>query len=266
MTSRLAAAFDRARAEERAALVIFVTCGDPDRATTRQLVPALAAAGADVIELGLPHSDPIAEGPTIQAASQRALAAGMTTSGVLETANELRAAVDVPLVVMGYMNNVLAHDEERFVTEAAAAGVDGLIVVDAPFDERPQLSEACRREGVDRVLLVAPTTPPERMVAIAARSSGFVYCVSVTGVTGARAELAAGLGPLVARVKRVTNLPVAVGFGVATPEQAAEVGRLADGVVVGSAVINALADGGPGAAVELVGAMAKAVGEARGPR
>jgi len=261
--SRIGRAFDQARAEGRGALVVFVTCGDPDVATTLELVPQLVAAGADLIELGFPHSDPIAEGPTIQAASQRALAAGVDTATVLETAARLRGEIDVPLVTMGYMNNVLAYGEEQFVADAKAAGVDGLIVVDAPFDERPVLAQACRAEGVDRVLLVAPTTPPERMVAIAAQSQGFVYCVSVAGVTGARRELPTDLSSLVRRVQRVTDLPVAVGFGISTPQQAAEVSAVADGVVVGSAVITALADGGPTAAAELVGVLAAAMGSAR---
>ena len=182
---------------------------------------------------------------------------------MLETAARLRGEIDVPLVTMGYMNNVLAYGEEQFVADAKAAGVDGLIVVDAPFDERPVLAQACRAEGVDRVLLVAPTTPPERMVAIAAQSQGFVYCVSVAGVTGARRELPTDLSSLVRRVQRVTDLPVAVGFGISTPQQAAEVSAVADGVVVGSAVITALADGGPTAAAELVGVLAAAMGSAR---
>lgn len=262
---RIATAFERASTAGRAALVIFITCGDPDLRTTLELVPALAAAGADIVELGFPHSDPIAEGPTIQAASQRALAGGVTTGDVLELASQVRAASEVPLVLMGYMNNVLAHGEQQFVADAAAAGVDGLIVVDAPFDERPGLQAACREHGVHRVLLVAPTTPPERMVRISRHSSGFVYCVSVSGVTGARSELPPDLTSLVTRVKRVSSLPVAVGFGISTPEQAAAVGRVAAGVVVGSAVINALADGGPAAAIALVKSLAAAIATARHP-
>ncbi len=265
MSDRLAAAFEQASAENRAALVIFITCGDPDLKTTLELVPALAAAGADIVELGFPHSDPIAEGPTIQAASQRALAGGVATSDVLEVAAKVRSTSETPLVLMGYMNNVLAHGEQQFVADAAAAGVDGLIIVDAPFDERPSLQAACHKEGVHRVLLVAPTTPPERMVRIASQSGGFVYCVSVTGVTGARTELPSDLTSLIQRVKRVSSLPVAVGFGISTPAQAAEVGRVADGVVVGSALINALAEDGTGAAIKLVGQLAAAVKRARDP-
>jgi tryptophan synthase alpha chain len=260
---RIAAAFERAKSENRAALVIFITCGDPDLHTTLELVPALAAAGADIVELGFPHSDPIAEGPTIQAASQRALAGGVDTGDVLEVAAKVRAKSEVPLVLMGYMNNVLAYGEQQLVTDAAAAGVDGLIVVDAPFDERPALHEACEEAGVHRVLLVAPTTPPERLVQISGRSSGFVYCVSVTGVTGARSELPSHLTSLISRVKRVSSLPVAVGFGISTPEQAAEVATVADGVVVGSAVIDALTAGGTGEAVDLVARLARAVVGAR---
>ena len=221
---------------ERAALVAFVTAGDPDLATTAALVLALAAAGADVIEIGIPFSDPIGEGPTIQRASARSPGAStLRRSSIWFEA--LRPQIDVPLVLMGY-RTTSRDGEERLARDAAASGADGLIVSDVPFEETAVLSRACAEHGVQRVLLVAPTSTPERTVRIAAASRGFVYYVSVTGVTGARRELPADLEELVARIRRVTTMPVCVGFGVSTPEQAAQVARIADGVIVGSALVS----------------------------
>jgi tryptophan synthase alpha chain len=229
---------------------VFVTAGDPDLATTPELVPELAAAGADVIELGIPHSDPIAEGPVIQASSFRSLAKGTRLARILELARDVRAATEVPLVLMGYTNNVRAHGEERFAKECAEAGVDGVIVADATYDAEPRLGAACHAAGVHRILMVAPTSTPERLVAIAARSRGFVYLVSVTGVTGERAEVPADLAALVRRVQRVTDTPVAVGFGIAGPGQAAAVARIADGVIVGSALVRRIGEApSPSAAI-----------------
>jgi tryptophan synthase alpha chain len=240
--NRIDHAFERARAEKRAALALFITAGDPDLDTTRRLVLALAEGGADLIELGIPHSDPIAEGPTIQASSQRSLERGTTLPAILELLREIRRETDVPLLLMGYLNNVLGYGAERLVHEGAAIGVDGLIVADAPYEEAAELGAACDAKGVHCVLMVAPTSTPERVVQIARRSRGFVYCVSVTGVTGERAALPADLRELVARVKRATRTPVAVGFGISTPEHAAEVGRLADGVIVGSALVKRIGE------------------------
>ncbi len=236
--NRIEKAFERARAERRAALVVFVTAGDPDLETTAELIPELEAAGADLIELGVPHSDPIGEGPTIQVSSQRALARHTSLAEILELVRQVRRVCEVPLVLMGYLNNVLAYGEERLAKDAGAAGADGLILPDVPFEETVRLSSACAEHGVQRVLLVAPTSTPDRMVRIAAASRGFVYCVSVTGVTGARSELPADLEQLVARIRRVTPTPVCVGFGVSTPAQAARVARLADGVIVGRALVS----------------------------
>jgi len=236
--NRIDRAFARAKAESRAALIVFVTAGDPDLETTAELVPELAAAGADVIELGIPHSDPIGEGPTIQAATQRSLRHHTKLAQILDLVRGLRPQCDVPIVLMGYLNNVLAHGPERLAKEAAASGADGLIVADTPYEEAAALDRACAEHGIARVLMVAPTSTPERTVRIAARSRGFVYCVSVTGVTGARRELPPDLAHLVARIRRVTATPVCVGFGVSTPAQAAEVARLADGVIVGSALVS----------------------------
>jgi tryptophan synthase alpha chain len=242
--NRIDATFARLREERRSALIAFVTAGDPDLETTRELVPALAEAGADIIELGVPHSDPIAEGPTIQAASTRALRHGTSMVQILRLCQDLRAETDVPIVLMGYLNNFLSYGEERVVQDAASVGVDAFIVADTPYDEASDLQDACEQNGVHRILLVAPTSTPERIVPIAARSRGFVYCVSVTGVTGARDELPPDLLDLVSRIRRVTATPVAVGFGISTPEQAADVARFADGVIVGSAIVRRIGEAG----------------------
>ncbi len=235
--NRIDRAFEQSRDERRAAVIVFVTAGDPDLETTAELIPELAAAGADVVEVGIPHSDPIAEGPTIQAASQRALAAGTTPARILELIGRVRKGCDVPLALMGYLNNVLARGEQRFAEDCAAAGVDGLIVVDAPYEAATALHEACSDKGVHRILMVAPTSTPERLVQISARSRGFVYCVSATGVTGERRAFDSGLHDLVRRIQSVTSTPVAVGFGISTAEQAAELAAVADGIIVGSALV-----------------------------
>jgi tryptophan synthase alpha chain len=266
--NRIDRAFEKARAEKRAALIVFVTAGDPDLETTAELVPELAAAGADLVELGFPHSDPIGEGPTIQASSQRSLAHHTTLAQILELVRRLRSVTEVPLVLMGYLNNVLAHGEERLAKDAAAAGADGLIVPDTPYEETEVLSRACAEAGVHRVLLVAPTSTPARVVHIAHQSRGFVYCVSVTGVTGSRQSLPADLAQLVGRIRRVTTTPVCVGFGVSNAEQAAEVARLADGVIVGSALVSRIGaaagrDAAVRAARDFVSELAAAVRRAR---
>lgn len=266
--NRIDAAFERARTESRAALIVFVTAGDPDLETTSELVPELAEAGADIVELGVPHSDPIAEGPTIQAASQRALEGGVTPSQIFELCRRLRAATEVPLVLMGYANNVLARGEEAFIEACAASGVDGVIAADLPYEEAPRLAAACDAKGVHQILMVAPTSTPERVVAVAQHSAGWVYCVSVTGVTGARAQLPPDLGVLVERIQRVSTLPVCVGFGVSTGEHARDVARFADGVIVGSALVQRVGEGGSRSeivdrAVAFVGELSRAVRSAR---
>jgi tryptophan synthase alpha chain len=236
--NRIDALFARTRAEGRAALIVFVTAGDPDLATTAELIPELERAGADAIELGVPHSDPIGEGPTIQASSLRSLRHKTRLDEVLSLVRRVRDVSDVPLLLMGYLNNALAYGERRLAGDCAAAGVDGIILADAPFEVAPELTQACAEAGVHRILLCAPTSTPERVVRIAGQGRGFIYCVSVTGVTGARSELARDLGELVGRIQRVTSTPVCVGFGISRPEQAAEVARLADGAIVGSALVD----------------------------
>ncbi len=217
-----------------------MTAGDPDLTTTAELVVAMAEAGADAIELGVPFSDPIADGPTIQRASERALASGTTLRRVLALVKELRHQVDVPLLLMGYANPFYALGSEGFAAEAAAAGVDGVICPDLPPEEGADLYGALEKAGIDAVLLAAPTTSPERLALLAERTRGFLYCVSLTGVTGARAALAEGVESSVRAAKALRNVPVCVGFGVSTPAHAAEIGRYADGVVVGAAIVECI--------------------------
>jgi tryptophan synthase alpha chain len=235
--SRISARLAALRARGEKALVPFVTAGDPDLGVTEALLPALAAAGADVIELGVPWSDPVAEGPTIQRASERALRGGTTLRRVLNLVKAVRPTLDVPLVLMGYANSFLTMGERHFPEAAREAGVDGVITVDCPPEEEPAFFENLEACGVDGILLASPTTEPERLAMLARRTRGFLYYVSLTGVTGARSDLPPGLEENVARIRAVSDVPVCVGFGVSTPEQAAHVARFADGVVVGSAIV-----------------------------
>jgi len=203
------------------------------------VIEAIASAGSDLIELGVPFSDPLADGPTIQHSTQVALENGITVKECLEMVRILRGqGVSQPLLLMGYYNPILAFGPERFVAQACQAGADGLIVPDLPLEEAAALEAACQQNGLALVYLVAPTTTDERLTLVTAHSSGFVYIVSLTGVTGARASLSASLEEFLRRVRRVTDKPLAVGFGISTPEQAARVGKLAEGVIIGSAVID----------------------------
>lgn len=240
--SRIGRAFSRAARDGRAALVVFVEAGDPSLETTERLLPALAAAGADVIELGVPFSDPIADGPAIQRASERGLAAGASLSAVLDLVARSRAGgLDAPVVLFGYANPVLSMGEAAFAARAAAAGVDGALVTDLPPEEGGAFAATLKAARLDPVFLLAPTSPPKRVKTVGRLSRGFVYLVSRPGVTGVRADVPTGLEELVGRVRAgVGRLPVAVGFGISTPAQVASVARLADGVVVGSAVVLAM--------------------------
>lgn len=267
--TRLGRAFARARAEGRAALVVFAEAGDPDSATTRRLLPALEDAGADVLELGIPFSDPIADGPTIQRASERALAGGTTLASALDLLGEARGSgFAAPAVVFSYANPILALGEAEFARRAAAAGADGVLVTDLPPEEGKEFAGILRRSRLDPIYLLAPTSTDGRLRRAASLSRGFVYLVSRSGITGARAALPEGLATLVARVREVVpTLPLAVGFGISTPEQVREVARLADGVVVGSAVVAAMetavregrdpVDGAAALVKALAGALAK---------
>jgi tryptophan synthase alpha chain len=245
---RVAAAFAARRARGQAALVAYVMGGDPDLRASRDLALACAQGGADLLEIGVPFSDPIADGPTIQAAGERALRAGTTPARVLELASEVRRRTAVPMALMGYLNPVLAYGEERFLADCAAAGVDALIVPDLPPEEAGEIGRRARQQGVGMVFLLAPTSTEARRAAACAAATAFVYFVSVTGVTGARRELPPGLPAQLRAVRAVSPVPVVVGFGVSTPAQARDLARLADGVVVGSAIVSRAAGGGSRAA------------------
>jgi tryptophan synthase alpha chain len=250
--SRIARTFERLRGAGRAALMPYLTMGYPARESALALVPAALAAGADLIELGVPFSDPLADGATLQAASQQALANGMTLSLCLEQAEALRAGgVTAPLVLMGYYNPIQQMGPAVFARRAGAAGVDGLIVPDLPPEESDALRAALDAQGIDSIFLLPPTADEARARFVAGRSRGFLYLVSLTGVTGARDRLPPDLKSFVARARQVTGLPLAVGFGISSPEQAAQVARIADGVIVGSALVKAV-----GAAADPVDAAA----------
>jgi tryptophan synthase alpha chain len=243
MHTRIPAAFSRARAEHRPALVTFVTAGDPDLAASQAILEALPGAGADIVELGMPFSDPMAEGPPIQMSSQRALKAGHTMERTLEMVRRFREKDDTtPIVLMGYYNPIYSYGNERFLKDAGQAGVDGLIVVDLPPEEDEELCLPALDAGLNFIRLATPTTDDRRLPAVLANISGFVYYVSITGITGTAAPDTGRVAAAVERIKAHTPLPVAVGFGVKTPSQAAAIGRVADGVVVGSALVNAVRD------------------------
>ena len=236
--SRLDATFTALRARHERALVAYFTAGDPSLALTRKLVVEAARRGADVIELGIPFSDPLADGPVVQRATQRALAAGVTLPRVLELVREMRGEVSAPLVFLTYYNPILAFGLKAFCQTSVEAGIDGVIVADLPPEESGPLRAEAMAAGLDLVHLVAPTSTPERMRKIARASEGFVYMVSLTGVTGERTALATEeLAQQLRALRAITTKPVCVGFGIGTPEQAALVGQLADGVVVGSAIV-----------------------------
>ncbi len=239
--SRISQAFEKARQENRGALIVYITAGDPNLAVTRELVPTIARAGADIIELGMPYSDPIADGPTIQAAGQRALSAGTTLEGILDAVRQIRQRCQVPIVLMTCYNPLLQHGLDAISRALADAGVDGVLVSDLPPEQADSWLQAARAADLDTIFLVAPTTPPDRASQIASLCSGFVYAISRPGVTGARDSLPEGLPELLARLRSATTLPVAVGFGISTPEQVAAVCRMADGAIVGSAVVDIIA-------------------------
>ena len=252
--SRIARLFAERRAQGRAALVPYVTSGFPARETTLPLLEALVEAGADVLELGVPFSDPLADGPTIQRSSWTALQGGTTVRSTLETLRAFRDRSEAPVVLFTYLNPVLRYGAERFCEDAVEAGADGLLLTDLPAGADPELEGAVTDSGLDLIRLLAPTTSRTRLPEVAAGGRGFLYYISRTGVTGARSELRAELGREVDELRAVTELPVAVGFGISTPEQARLVAGVADGVVVGSALIQALeSDGVEGAAAFLRG-------------
>jgi len=239
--SRIPARFAANAAQGRASLVTFITAGDPDPATGLAILKALPAAGADVIELGMPFSDPLADGPAIQWSSMRALKAGMTLKGTLAMVAEFRKTnAETPIVLMGYYNPIYVYGVEKFLADAKEAGVDGLIVVDLPPEEDAELCLPAIKAGLNFIRLATPTTDDKRLPAVLANTSGFVYYVSITGITGTATPDFSRVAGAVARIKRHTNLPVAVGFGVKAPEHASAIAEGADGVVVGSALVEAI--------------------------
>jgi len=236
--SRIGKKFAELRRAERKGFVPFVTAGDPDLKTSLSIVEVLAEASADVIELGVPFSDPMADGPTIQASSQRALTNGVSLPDVLAVVSEFRSRFETPIVLFGYLNPLMQYGLARFRDDAAAAGVDGVLVTDVVDDEAQAISDQLAESDIDLISLVAPTTTDERLEKIAERARGFIYAVSRAGVTGARAEMSSAAEKLVDRVRQYTDLPIAVGFGISTPRQVEDVWRYADAAVVGSAIVN----------------------------
>jgi tryptophan synthase alpha chain len=235
--TRIGKKFDSLKRNKRKALITFITAGDHGLAVTERLVPDMARAGADIIELGMPFSDPMADGPTIQLSSERSLANGTTLGDILATVKNIRQGCDVPILLMGYFNPVFVYGTERFCTDAAAAGVDGVLIVDLPPEEAGPFSRSAADAGLDFIPLLTPTSDQSRIGKVKTVGRGFIYYVSVAGVTGARKTVAEDIGPMVATIRSKTALPVAVGFGISTPEQAAAVAEMADGVVVGSALV-----------------------------
>ena len=238
--SRIAQAFARARAENRAAFIAYLCAGDPDFDTSLEACRALIGAGVDILELGVPFSDPLADGLTNQLAAQRALEGGMTAERVFELASRIREESEVPIVFYTYYNLVFANGVEGYVRASRAAGVDGLLTLDLPPEEAAEASRASRAHGLETVCIVAPTTPDLRLERIAREATGFIYYVSREGVTGVQEKLAAGIAGAVSRIRGHTSLPIAVGFGIASRAHVSQVARLADGVVVGSALVNVI--------------------------
>ena len=266
MSDRLAARFANLRADNRAGFITYVMGGDPDLETTWEVLNGLPGAGADVIELGFPFSDPTADGPSIQAAGQRALKNGVRFDDILTLATRFRAAhPDTPLVVMGYANVLHHRGWEKSADLLANAGIDGAIIVDLPPEEDADLRAALANQGVSLIRLAAPTSDSTRLARIVENASGFLYYVSVAGVTGTSAATDEAVAAGVERIRSHSDLPVAVGFGVRTPEQAAAIGARADAVVVGSAIVEALASGGPETALALTRTLSTAVRTARAP-
>ena len=242
--SRIALTLDALQQRGEKALITYLAAGDPDLETSEQVIHALVEAGVDLLEIGFPFSDPMADGPTIQAAVERALAAGTTLHGVLAMVARVRQHTNVPIVLMGYFNPVFRYGAAAFARDAAAAGVDGLLLVDLPPEEAGEIHPHLRAAGIDLITLLAPTTPEERAARLAGEGEGFLYYVSMTGVTGSQKVDAQAIATAVARVRRNSPVPVAVGFGVATPEDARAVVAFADAVVVGSALVQVIATHG----------------------
>lgn len=246
--------------ENGKAFIPFITCGDSDLETTAAVVRAAAANGADLIELGIPFSDPTAEGPVIQGANLRALNGGVTTDNIFDLVRELRRDVEVPMVFMTYANVVFSYGSERFVSTCREIGIDGLILPDVPYEEKEEFLPICRRYGVDLISLIAPTSE-DRIAIIAREAEGFLYIVSSLGVTGVRSEIKTDLGAIVETVRQNTDIPCAIGFGISTPEQATKMAGISDGAIVGSAIVRLIGEHGKDAP-EYVGEYVKRMKEA----
>lgn len=236
--SRISKAFEKEKA-----FIAFVTGGDPDMETTEKLIPKMAEAGADVIEIGIPFSDPIAEGVVIQEADVRALQEGATTDKLFEMVVRIRKKTQVPLVFMTYMNPIYTYGTERFMERCAQVGIDGVIIPDVPFEEKEEVSKACQKAGVKLISMIAPTSK-ERIHMIAREAEGFLYCVSSLGVTGVRNKITTDITEMIEQVRQISDIPCAIGFGIATPEQAYEMAEITDGVIVGSAIVKLIAQYG----------------------
>jgi len=240
--SRIKKKFSALKAKDEKALICFLTAGDPSLDKTREIILGMEAAGVDVVEIGVPFSDPTADGPIIQAASQRALQNGATLHGILAMIAALRKTSEIPIVLFGYYNPILSYGPERFATRTREAGVDGILVVDLPFEEAAELRQYTDPQGIDFISLIAPTTSTERVKQIARHATGFLYYISITGVTGTAKPQVQEVKKDVERIRKVTQLPLAIGFGISTPEQAKEIAPYADGIVVGSAVVKMIAE------------------------
>jgi tryptophan synthase alpha chain len=234
---RIEKKFESLRVKNEKALIVYLTAGDPSLEITKKLIGGLEKAGVDILEIGVPFSDPTADGPVIQEASQRALKAGTTLAGVLKLVAEVRKVSEIPIILFGYFNPIFAYGVKKFANAAHKAGVDGVLVVDLPYEEANELRTHTDAAGIDFISLIAPTTDTERLNKIAAKASGFIYYISITGITGTAAPKITNIKNEVGKIRRITSLPVAVGFGISKPQQAKEISRLADGVVIGSAVV-----------------------------
>lgn len=244
------------------AFIAFLTCGDPDIETTEKLIAEMEKDGVDLIELGIPFSDPTAEGPVIQGANIRALSKGITTDKIFDMVKRVRRTVKIPLVFMTYANVVFSYGTERFVKNSAEAGINGLILPDVPFEEKEEFAETCEKAGLDFISLIAPTSE-NRIATIAKEAKGFIYCVSSLGVTGVRTSITSDISGMVSIVRSVTDLPVAVGFGISTPEQAADMAAKSDGIIIGSAIVKIIAQYGE-KSVEPVGEYVRSIKAAIG--
>ena len=247
MTSRLSATFEHLRNAGHGGLVTYLTAGDPDAERSAALLVAVSRAGADVVEVGVPFSDPLADGPVIQRATERALVSGTTLAQVLDMIGRMRSSVKAPIVIFSYANPIMRLGAERFADRAREAGVDGVLVLDLPIEEADEFRNMLAVRGIDTILLLSPTTTDERLRRAAALGSGFLYAISRLGVTGVRDRIADGAHDMVDRIRRVSDLPVALGFGISKPEHVREVGQWADAAVVGSALVNVIAEAGSSA-------------------